>query len=507
MSESKQMHVPGHIFDDGTILEEVLTTDGPRFVKYRPEFTDFYYGKETAKARWEIVEEYRGFVPLDDDLLRTGAVLLPSEPEEYGDAGELFAGIVHWAQRYVKLDERLLKLAVLVTTLGWLYEKAPALPILNPRAASETGKTRLGNILWSVSFRGIKGDGALSLSSLFRTSERWRGTLYINEGDLSAYRGADSETGQMVRFLNARYEKPGFIWRTNKESMQVEAFRVFGPTIVVTRQGFRDDALESRCLVTPMKTTTREDIPLNLPPWFWNEAKVWRNRLLMFRLRNYREFENDYELRFPGLQPRIQQILQPAASLARVMSPSLFAEVETLAGELNERVIGDRAESIDGLIVQEYAKHRLVLGHERVKASEIAENLSDSDLIKGEISYQKVGSRAKILGFHSERDEGGGRYLDIARDDLRQLIGKYVPEDERKELLDNPDDLDNPRRTEGETGAENSRHREVQETAPIMAGTDGEVISPHDDAPPAPGRAGGEKKKKRLALSGAGQPD
>ncbi len=349
---------------------------------------------------------------------------------EYGDPGELFTGLVAWAEGYVDLDSPLLKLAVLVTMTGWLFEKTPALPILNPRGASETGKTRLATILWQISFRGMRGDGALSHSSLFRTAEKWAGTLLVNEADLPRYQREGSESGALAKFYNARYEQGTYIWRTNKETLKVEGFRVFGPTILVTRKGFGDDAVESRCLVLPMKTTGREDIPLNLPPEFYTEAQEWRNKLLLFRLRHYFRFENDYGLRFEGLQPRIQQILQPVASLARDVSPGLFAQVKELAKELNERVIEDRSESTDGMILRTWLQMKREDSGARPQASEIQKRLEDAGR---KFSPKYIGQRARALGFKSKKS-GSLRYLDIDGEDLRLLIPKYVPQDERVDL-------------------------------------------------------------------------
>ncbi len=126
-----------------------------------------------------------------------------------------------------------------------------------------------------------------------------------------------NETSEMIKYLNQRYEHEGGVWRTNKDSLKDESFRAFGPTILTTRQPFQDDALESRCIHIITKETSRDDIPLNLPPKFYDEATVLRNKLLMFRLRNLTSFCIDYNLRFQGVSSRMNQILQPLGSLAR----------------------------------------------------------------------------------------------------------------------------------------------------------------------------------------------
>ncbi len=473
----KPLAVPGHVFeaDPALILEEILTPEGPAFCRY-------WVGDDRWDLHHGVFDEgvEPPIIPLEDDLLAKGAVLLPVEPLEYGSEGGLLEDVIDWAARWVDVDPALLKLALAVTLTGWLWERCPVLPIINPRGPSETGKTRLAIVLWQLSYRGMKGDGALTLASLFRGVDRWRGTLFVNEADLPRYRrGEDSETSALIKFYNARYERDGYIWRVNKRTMELEAFPVFGPTILVTRQGFVDDALESRCLVVPMQTTSREDIPLNLPPRFYEEAAVWRQKLLLFRFRHLLSFENDYEARIPGLQPRMQQILQPVVSLAKTISPSLVRAIEDLAADLNERVVADRAESYEGQLVRAFARlkaarpgnvwplpaeeiregrcrrcgkvrdlrwrdlnavffcdacrQELEEG-ELVQARDVAEALKEGGLEK--VTPQSVGRRAQILGLESRMTPNRSRrYLDAGPEVLRHLLQKYVPRGEREDLL------------------------------------------------------------------------
>ncbi len=179
MTEKQTKALPG-LVEDGFILEEVLPASGvPEFVGYESKIGTHHPVASYPRDNGPEV------VPLNDELLEKGAVLLPSGAEDYEDEGTLFMGLVDWAQRYADVDpESLLKLAVLNVMMGWLSPKPPTWPILNIRGPSETGKTRFGEVLWQISYRGMRGDGALSHSSLFRTSEKWGGTLFLNEGDL-----------------------------------------------------------------------------------------------------------------------------------------------------------------------------------------------------------------------------------------------------------------------------------------------------------------------------------
>ncbi len=57
----------------------------------------------------------------------------------------------------------------------------------------------------------------------------------MNEGDLPRFALVGARARQIVKALNAGYEKPGTIWRTNKETVVSEVFTVFGLKIIATR--------------------------------------------------------------------------------------------------------------------------------------------------------------------------------------------------------------------------------------------------------------------------------
>ena len=152
------------------LIEEILLEGKPHFA-VKDLATNDDARIELSKLEFDGTEMIT-WVPIDDDLLSKGAVVLPGLPQTYGDASLLFLESVDFVLRYASVDSTHAKLAVLAVMTGWLQEKAPVLPILNPRGGSETGKSRLGSLLWLISYHGLRADGALSLSSLFRNIER-----------------------------------------------------------------------------------------------------------------------------------------------------------------------------------------------------------------------------------------------------------------------------------------------------------------------------------------------
>ena len=422
--EGKAIESPGMVLSDGTIVDEI----------YRNGQAHFLVWKDGDHKIVDLLE-VNGvtFVPIDDDLLRKSKILLPSSIEEYGTEERLLQEIISFGTKYVEVDPTNLKLASLQKMTEWLLEKLPVLPIINPRGGADTGKTRLANVLWQVSFRGMRADGVLSLSSLFRNAEKWRGTLYINEADIDEKtRSEDSESSQQVKFYNSRYERDAAVWRTNKETLKPEVFDSFGPTILVTRKGFRDDALESRCFVVPMYGRTRTDIRLNLPSEFNEQGLHLRNKLELFRLKNLQRFSNDFDLEFNGVSTRMNQILQPMASLAKVHLPSLYPQIESLARQLSEKVVEQRALSDDGMIVRAYLALDPQLNG--ISASSIAEYIRNE--FGPELKAERIGRRARSLGFVSFRALGAMRYrlLKLESDHAIRMLNKYVSAEERDEL-------------------------------------------------------------------------
>jgi len=416
--DEQNVCTPGLILEDGTIVDEIVVDGKPIFIVYKN-------GGIELRDTFEINGiSYR---PVDDILRQKGAVLLPSGIDVYGTIEELYLSILAFIDKWVECDPDDAKLMAMLVMVGWIHEKIPVLPIINPRGASDTGKTRLGTTLWAISFRGMRVDGVLTLPSLFRTAEKWKGTICINEADFHSDTGnrQESESSQLTKFYNGRYEKDALVWRTRMKTYEPEAFRIFGPTILITRKGFDDDGLESRCFRIHMQGRTRTDIPLNLTPEFYREAAILRNKLELFRLNNLNSFENDDSIEFWGVSSRLNQMLQPIATFAKMHLPGMYEVIRAKAVKLAEDEVDERSNAVDGLIVQAYFMLDAKSGG--VTASQIADKIRE---VFGEwYNPNIVGRRAKALGFRSHRTSGGlKRLLTLSEKLAPRLSRKYVPQ-------------------------------------------------------------------------------
>ena len=417
LKELRPKPTPGFQTPNGIIIEEVLIEHTPSFM---------VFSKGGAQKASLVLWGDRYFKPIEDELVQKGAISLPSGIEEFGSEAELIDELLAFFKRYVDADETYMKLAVVYVLTTWVYDRCPVMPIINLRGPSETGKSRFGEVMRHVCYRGMRASGVLSFSSLFRNAERWKGTLYINEADF----GKSTEESLIVKYLNERYEFGGFVWRTDPETLKSNVFGAYGPTILVTRKGFLDDALESRCIAIYMDQTERADIPLNYPPEFYREAEGLRNKLLAFRVKHLVGFNVDTKLRFPGIGPRMNQVLQPMASLARSVSPELYEFIEGIAGKLYERVVEERAHSFDGFIVRAYIELRIE-GKEGITAGDISDRIKES--FGFDLDSRAVGRRLVPLGFAKRRTGvRGQRLIHIENKKIRRLICRYLPRDERE---------------------------------------------------------------------------
>lgn len=414
MRDYERILTPGMIFDDGSIIE--VCWDGQMaYFFYKPAIPSMSIEKIPVMA--DAVYG-RAYIPIANQLLTRGAICLAREPMEYGTASSLVGEVEGYIHEWVDTSRENEQILALYALMTWLYEKCPAVPIINFRGAAGTGKSRFLEVMHQLCFRAMKASGALTSAAIFRTADLWKGTLCINEGDL----GYGAETSAMVKLLNQRYEPNCPVWRSNIDTLEPQCFACFGPTIITTRAIFADDALESRCITIATRENTR-DVPYNLDERFYAQGLELRNKLLLFRLRNLASFKNDPRIRFTGLGPRLNQILQPMASIAQAQAPELMPAIEMIAGGIARTQTIAASESLDGLIVRAFYFLEQE-GKEAIDAGAIHDKIAE---LGREVSSNMIGRRATALGFVKMRSTDGNRrpYV-LPETTKRSLYGRYL---------------------------------------------------------------------------------
>ncbi len=273
----------------------------------------FWDGHKASLIDSFAQDEQTRLVPLQgaEALVKHDVLRFASEPMEYGETEDLVDAIRSYLYRYVDLPDEFTRLSARYVLLTWVYERFNELPYLRRRGGYGTGKTRFLLVLGSICYKPIFAGGASTVSPLFHLIDKIGGTLLIDEAD---YRFSD-ENAQIAKILNSGNVRGFSVLRSesiNGKDFRPRAFKVFGPKIVAMRGRYHDAALESRFLteVSP-NATLRKGIPINLPNEQAAEALVLRNKLLMYRFKNFMAIEAPETSELQHIEPRLQQIISP----------------------------------------------------------------------------------------------------------------------------------------------------------------------------------------------------
>jgi hypothetical protein len=179
--------------------------------------------------------------------------------------------------------------------------------------------------------------------------EKWKGTVVIDEAD---YKYSD-ESQDIIKLINQGYEKGKHIMRCDQnDASKINFFDCYCPKIIATRKPFVDKATESRCITTVMKGTRRKDINVNINQSFWDDAKIIRNKLLMYRFKMYYNIDPDMELEFDigDIEPRVKQIVKSFISLFSNDQEQL-EKFKKFITQYQSQLIEERRDTMEGQIV------------------------------------------------------------------------------------------------------------------------------------------------------------
>jgi hypothetical protein len=234
--------------------------------------------------------------------------------------------------------------------MSWVYDAFNELPYLRVRGDFGTGKTRFLLVVGALCYKPFFASGASTVSPIFHTLDAFRGTLVIDEGD---FRFSD-EKAEIVKILNNGNIRGIPVLRTmvnDRREYNPKAFQVFGPKLVATRGEYDDPALESRFLTAEMgRAPLRKDVPINLPPEYSVEALKIRNKLLLYRLRNFHQVAVDPTAIDPVLEPRLNQIFVPLKSIAADVA--FRDELTTVARNLQAELVAGRGLDIETQLLE-----------------------------------------------------------------------------------------------------------------------------------------------------------
>ena len=326
----------------------------------------------------------------NNNLIQTGCVLFPSDIGEFGDKRDLVADVRAFLRRYVDLSPTFEDIAVHYILLTWVYDAFNEIGYLRFRGDFGTGKTRALLTVGSLCYKPFFASGASTVSPIFHVLDAVAGTLVLDEADL---RFSDA-TADLTKILNNGTVRGLPVLRTmtnrNRE-LNPQAFRVFGPKLIAMREGFEDQALESRFLTEETgRRPLPPHIPIHLPDTLGTEALALRNKLLAWRFHARSGLALDPSRILSGVSPRMNQTAIALLSLV---------DDDVTRARIGAHLLGDetkardkRASSQDAVLVRVIRAAFADGPRTQVPIAEIAERFSKTlEKFEAPITNKRLG--------------------------------------------------------------------------------------------------------------------
>ena len=406
------------------------------------------YNRETFETKFVYIDEgeikytdeveHNGikFIPINDrEAIDVGAVYFPVAPMEYGTITDLVGEVRTFIHKYMDVSPLFELFSSWYVVFSWVTDNIRTVPYLMVRADFATGKSRFLHTVGRLCYRAYTIAGSTTPASVFRSIQRWKGTLLLEEFTLKE----SGEEQDIIKVLNCGYERGNPVIRCDSELNKMFYFDTFGPKIISSRKSFKDEALNSRCLSEVLTETCREDIPVLLPEEFFVEQDILRNKLLMFRLNHWNDIEPSaiQTIKFPkGISKRLRQGFSSFAVLFCHDKEALdyfMGYVE----EYNKELIEERAQSFDGMIVNSVCNMKNN-GYAFITAKLISDDLAERGITGkngGNISASIIGRHLKTLGLPTKAKKIDGKTQKVVSDNpkiLKLLKEKYVVDEEEE---------------------------------------------------------------------------
>lgn len=332
------------------------------FIKENDKIYEMIYNKEENLTQFvtmkngeaeylEKVEQYGEIMfpyPPSNNILKSGLVLFSSKVIDYKNDKILIEKIKTFIHKYLELSEFFEEITPYYVLFTWIYDNFKELPYLRAIGDTGCGKSRFIKVIGSICYKPTFTSGAVTTAPIFRMIDEYNGTLIIDEADMK-YSEADAD---LVKILNCGYQTgiPVIRCGDGKDSFNPIPFQVFGPKLLASRNSFKDDALENRCLLEKMRGLKRKDIVFNLDDSFEIEAQELRNMLLCWRLKNYGKRKGKQEIYSDSVEPRLNQIIFPLTSV--IDDVEILESLKTHIKSYNQEMTDTRGMTTEATILQ-----------------------------------------------------------------------------------------------------------------------------------------------------------
>lgn len=381
-------------FSNGVMIETTYDKEAES-----TDFVIFQNGEVSKYSSYQYKNKLYAPPPADNTLVVNQFVKLPSDVAPYESEEVLIQEVQAFIRKYVQIPKEFAQLATFYVLLTWVFDAFEELPYIRVIGDFGSGKSRFLKVMGALTYKAVFLNGAASSSAIFRMIDDIRGTVILDEAD---FRNSDT-TNEIVKILNSGFQKGIPVFRSEakggkNKSFDPIPFNVFSPKVLATRNKFRDEALESRCLSASMEELTRTDIPENLDESFEIEAQMLRNKLLMFRLKRMSKGITKKKLPNLDIEPRLKQIVTPLYSIME--SDNARAQIVDFIHHKQNELYEDRYNSTEGEVLRSLIALREE--NEVLSVKNITEKFNGKYSSGYSISPKRVGS---IVGniFHLEK--------------------------------------------------------------------------------------------------------
>jgi hypothetical protein len=342
------------------IAEEVWNRkSAPKYLVYHFNEEKFETVNEIDLGETDIYDRKIVYMPVDNEALRKGLVIVPREAkeatwEEVLQGADGFADVCYDScgkEPQVRLLER-------VSCSSWYLDRFVGNPLLDVagvgkfgpiipiRGPSQSGKNRLAFVLRMLSYRPYFEMSTYRIPSLYRPLDLWQGSLILDEADMTN----TTERSEFIHFLNCRATGTPISRQDPQNPKRTHVFCNFGLTILTQRKQFDDNATESRCLPFYSEVTDKQ-LPTVETDEMLKMGLELQDKLLWLRMKFYREVAIDKSTWLSGLSdPRLNASLLPLVALSKY-EPSIYETIMQTAKDVERLKIEEKSTSEDGLVV------------------------------------------------------------------------------------------------------------------------------------------------------------
>ena len=312
---------------------------------------------------------------------------------------ELYKDIKSYIKTYLDTSNREVSLLVLYSSATHVFSKYRNFPILHITGDFETGKNRRLDLIGTICFNPSTYVNP-SYPSLFRKNDEEEGTIMLDE--------ADELIGEKVMkgFFLSGFQKGYKVTRVVADDKHDKGFRtvefeVYGPKVIVTREGTEDEALNSRFItIVTLPLSKNSHIPYTLPEKAFEEGASLKKRIE--RMFKKHEIIESYDLNI-GLTSRDAQVFECIKDVAYILGQDAVKDLkEFIAVDYIPESMYNTAMTLQEDLIKEIDKY-----WSRGEMARIATIKNKLDVISSDyrsLSNKAIARAIRSLGFKTKPD-------------------------------------------------------------------------------------------------------